>query len=78
MLVSACVPWGLRYFRCMFEMLSMPKAMADEFLSCFMTCVVSSVVASISVIKWEVLFASVDVTVFFVFGKIADFGVMVN
>ena len=47
MLVSVCMPWGPRCFRCMLDMLSTPTA--DEFLSCFIMSAVSSVVASMTV-----------------------------
>ena len=52
MLVSVCMPWGPRCFRCMLDMLSTPTA--DEFLSCFIMSAVSSVVASMTVkSKWN-------------------------
>ena len=52
-------------------MLLMP--VAAEFLSCLMIRDISSILANISVVKWELLFATLYVSVLFVFGEVTDF-----
>ena len=47
MFVSVMIPCGPRCLRCMFVMLSGPAA--EEFLICFTTLLVSSVVARVAV-----------------------------
>lgn len=49
MLVSVVMPWGPRFLRWTFEMLSTP--MAEECLMCLIMLVVSVLVAKVSVVS---------------------------